>query len=95
MTESIMSNEKRCLICGTTIDLHRHHIFHGTSNKQISENEGCWVWLCFHHHDDGSKECIHNNPQYEKTMQMFCQYVWEREKGSRDEFRKKFGKSYL
>lgn len=95
MSESIICNDKECFICGTTFDLHRHHIFHQFGNRDKSEQDGCWIYLCMHHHDDYSKECIHNNPQFEQVMKMFCQYVWEQEKGTRDEFRDRFGKSYL
>ena len=94
MSESIISNEKVCFYCGTPLDLHKHHIY-GAGKRNISEREGCWIYLCMHHHDDGSKESIHNNPQFEKTMRQFCQYIWEQKRGSRDEFRKLFEKSYL
>lgn len=94
MSDSIISNEKRCFVCGTTLNLHRHHIFHGR-NKDNSEREGCWVYLCFHHHDDYSKDCVHNNPAFETTLKKFCQYIWEEKNGSRDDFREIFDKSYL
>lgn len=50
MTKSIVQQTKEvCFICGayTTI---RHHLCHGTGLRQVSEQEGLWVYLCNSHH---------------------------------------------
>lgn len=47
--KSIISNEKRCFLCGTTQNLEEHHIFAGGLRKQ-SEKYGCKVFLCHEHH---------------------------------------------
>lgn len=93
MAESIISNDKECFACGTLSDLHKHHIFMG-SNRAVSEKQGCWVYLCSNHHDM-SPEAVHFNHCFDITLKKFCQHVWEEKKGTRDEFRKLFGKSYL
>lgn len=93
MAKSILSNEKRCIICGST-DVHKHHIFMGSANRTVSEREGCWVYLCPEHHNM-SNDGVHFNICFNLTLKMFCQYAWEHEKGTRDEFRERFGKSYL
>ena len=94
MSKSIISNEKECFICDTQFNLHKHHIFYGYSNRVNSENEGCWVYLCARHHDF-SDDAVHMNICFDITLKKYCQHVWEEKKGSRDEFRKIFGKSYL
>jgi hypothetical protein len=42
-----------------------------------------------------SNDGVHFNICFNLTLKMFCQYAWEHEKGTRDEFRERFGKSYL
>ena len=92
MSKSIMSNEKQCFICGA-LEVHKHHIYHTTANRVVSERQGCWVYLCPKHHNM-SDEGIHFNTPFDITLKKYCQQIWE-EKHSRDEFIKTFGKSYL
>ena len=49
MSKSIISNEKCCFRCGTTQNLHRHHIYAGRFRNK-SEKYGLWVYLCAEHH---------------------------------------------
>lgn len=94
MSKSVMSNEKRCLICGTTANLQRHHIF-GASNRQKSEDHGCWCWLCLRHHT-GSNQSVHRDQEMNLELKERCQFALESRHGwSRDQFREVFGKSYL
>lgn len=90
---SILSAEKRCFICGTTQNLHRHHIYHG-ANRKISERWGCWVYLCYAHHN-GSNMGVHFNSELDRELQCRCQEAWEAQFGSREDFRKTFGRSFL
>lgn len=91
--ESILSNEKRCYVCGSQINLHRHHIYFGTSNRKNSEIHGCWVWLCAYHHNL-SDEGVHFNHMLDLALKQECQRAFEKEH-SREEFREIFGKSWL
>ena len=96
VSESIISNEKVCFICGTTLNLHRHHVFHQRGNRDVSEREGCWCYLCMRHHDDYSKDSVHNNPPFQIMLQKFTQKLWEdKNGGSRERFIETFGRSYL
>ena len=61
MAKSIMQTEKRCYVCGTTYNLHDHHIFYGTANRKQSEKHGFKVFLCGRHHNL-SNEGVHFNP---------------------------------
>ena len=51
MSKSIVSNERICLVCSTTHNLHKHHIFYGTGKRMLSEKYGCWCYLCGVHHN--------------------------------------------
>ena len=92
MKDSIISNDKRCFVCGCPIGLHRHHCFHGI-NRKNADNDGCWIYLCFSHHT--GMEGVHNNRALDVMVMKMAQMVWESKIGSREEFRKRYGKSYL
>lgn len=96
MSESILSTDKECYVCGTTINLHRHHIFPGNPGREISEREGCWVWLCGPHHNLSS-EGVHFDRQLDNEIRKECQKKWmEVNNATEDDFRKTFKRgSYL
>ncbi len=89
---SIMSNEKRCYVCGSQISLHRHHIYAGRANRKNSEEHGCWCWLCIDHHIGYNG--VHNNSKLDIRLKKECQKIFEQEH-TREEFRQIFGKSYI
>ena len=93
MSKSIISNNKRCIVCGTTKNLHRHHIYYGTGNRRQSEKFGCWCYLCGNHHNL-SNEGVHFNSDLDEAIKRVCQIRFEAYH-SRDEFREIFGRSYL
>ena len=95
MSESIISNERQCIVCGSTLDLHRHHIFEGFGRRQISEKHGCWCYLCSKHHNASSKYGIHFNKMLDLHVKQMCQKAWEEKHGSRDEFIRLFTRSYI
>lgn len=94
MSKSLISNEHYCLVCGTTFDLHKHHIFYGTANRKLSEKYGCWCYLCAKHHNL-STNGVHFNKHLDLAIKEQCQKAWEFKYGSREDFIKTFGRSYL
>lgn len=94
MAKSIISNERKCLVCDSTVNLHKHHVFEGTANRKKSEKDGCWVYLCSRHHN-GSNAGIHYNKVFETNLKQKCQKEWEKIYGSREDFIKRYGRSYL
>lgn len=92
--ESIIQKEKQCLVCGTTYNLHSHHCLHGTANRKQAEKYGLKVWLCAYHHNM-SNEAVHFNKEFDTYLKKLAQVHFEKKHGSREEFRKVFGKSYL
>ncbi len=93
MPKSILSNEKRCYECGTTVNLHKHHIFFGIANRKWSEKYGCWVYLCAHHHNM-SNDGVHSDKAFDLRLKEKCQAAFEKDH-SRAEFMQIFGKSWL
>ena len=94
MSQSIISNEPECLVCGTTLNLHRHHIFPGNGRRQLSEKYGCWCYLCARHHNM-SNAGVHFNKELDMKLRRQCQKAWETRYGSTEAFMRLFGRSYL
>lgn len=94
MSESIICNDKECFICGKRDQLHKHHILYGTANRELSEEDGCWIYLCGAEHNL-TKKGVHYNRQFDITLKKFCQHLWEEKYGDREAFRKRYGRSWL
>lgn len=92
--KTVLQIEKECLVCGTTYNLHEHHIFSGTANRKQSEKYGLKVFLCARHHNMSS-EGVHFNRQLDLKLKRMAQKYFEENCGSRDDFRREFGKSFL
>lgn len=98
MSESIVSNEYKCIICGNPgydfkKGLHRHHVFYGTANRAKSEEWGCWVWVCPYHHNS-SMNSIHANKGMDLTLKRRTQEKFEELYGH-EKFMEEFGRSWL
>lgn len=88
-TKSRISNEKRCIYCGKTYGLERHHIFNGPWRSK-SETDGLWVWLCEDHHrqvTEGFAERV--------KLKAMGQRIYEQQIGTRQEFRQRYGRYYI
>lgn len=72
---------------------HRHHIF-GSSNRKRSEKYGFIVPLRPDLHNM-SNEGVHFNRELDLKFKVMAQEYYEANYGTRDQFRKEFGKSYL
>lgn len=92
--ETALQSEKECYVCGTTCNLHSHHIFMGTANRKQSEKYGLKVWLCAYHHNM-SNEGVHFNKPLDNHLKEMAQQYFEEHFGTREDFRREFGKSYL
>lgn len=91
--ESIIQSEKECLICKTTKDLHLHHIF-GASNRNHSTKYGLTCFLCAYHHNM-SDEGVHFKRETDIALKEYAQRKFEAKWGTREDFRRIFGKSWL
>lgn len=93
MSKSIISNTKQCYICGNPQNIHKHHVFYGSSNRSNSEKYGCWIYLCAPHHNM-SDMGIHFDKELDLEIKKNCQREFERIY-DHDTFLKVFGKSYI
>ena len=92
--KSIIQTDKTCWFCGTTQNLHCHHIFPGVANRKKSEQHGMKAYLCGMHHNL-SNESVHFNRDMDLMLKKHAQQVFEDKIGTRDYFIKEFGKSFL
>lgn len=90
--ESVINSQRQCFLCGTTRDLHAHHIFPGNPRRKHSEERGFKVYLCAYHH---RKIHQHINSGESLKLKQFCQAYYESNYGTREDFIREFGKSRL
>ena len=94
MKKSILQRSEACYICGTTINLHLHHVFYGTANRKLSDADGCVIYLCLEHHTGNSG--VHHNKQLDLTIKAKCQMQWEKTfNKTSDDFIQRYGRNYL
>lgn len=94
MAKSILQQEKRCYITGSTGNLQKHHIYFGR-NRKTSEKHGFWVWLIgeLHNQSDLGVHCK-NGHELDLRLKQECQQKFE-ETHSRSEFMALIGRNYL
>lgn len=92
MAKSIIQDDKNCLICGTGVT-EEHHIFFGSANRKQSDKYGLIVYLCAEHHR--GENGVHHNRHFDLMLKREAQLVFEEDVGTRLEFMKIFGRSYL
>lgn len=93
MAKSIMVDDmKHCIFCGKPAE--EHHVFFGTSNRKIADKHGLTIPLCYLHHREGS-DAAHKNRIVDLALKCWTQSVYEEKIGTREDFRREFGKSYL
>lgn len=99
--KSIIQNEKICFLCGCCTPsgyydgLEDHHIFFGTGNRKKSEKLGLKVWLCGETCHRTGKRSAHKNRETDLFLKRHAQEVYEATYGSRADFIREFGRSYL
>lgn len=86
-----------------TQNVQRHHIFGGTANRRLSDEDGLWVPLSDEHHQ--GKMSVHMNKEMRVLMRIIGQLAWEKhyiaenenvsEDDAREAFRKRYGISML
>lgn len=82
--------EGTCFLCWRYGKLDKHHLIPGTANRKNSEKYKLYEFVC--------REChrkIHDDPDLMLFMKCHGQLLFETESGTREDFIKIFGKSYL
>ena len=93
MANSIIQNDKKCYVTGSTTNLHKHHIFSGTANRKKAEQYGLWVYLRADWHNM-SAYGVHFNKRLDTELKQLAQRKFE-EKHGHEMFMSVFKKNYL
>jgi len=88
-----MQTERECYKCKTTSGLHLHHIYFGTANRRVSDDNGFTVYLCGKHHNL-SNYGVHFDCGFDLTLKQECQRKYE-ETHTRQEFMDLIGRNYI
>lgn len=89
----------------------KHHLLFGRGIRELAEQDGLWIPLTNAEHNmsrDGLLYQIHGNPTAEKLSKMLGQAIYEKEyyrqycttagnirDDAREDFRKRYGQSWL
>ncbi len=92
MKSIIVERTDRCVICGSPY-VEIHHAIHGTANRKVADKYGLTIPLCHEHHLGALGP--HLNRTVDLTYIKAAQRAFESKVGTREEFRKLFGKSWL
>lgn len=104
MKSIVQQDESRCYLCGgiaywndndTLERLEKHHIFGGNPNRKHSEKYGLFIFLHGDKCHRNGKQSVHRNKAVRMAVQAAGQKAFEEKIGTREEFRRIFGKSYL
>lgn len=90
----MITKDKKCFFCPSTIALEEHHCLHGTANRKKADKYGLTVWLCPYHHRLG-KKAVHNCQETDKILQKYGQQYFLDNIGNMDLWMQEFGKNYL
>lgn len=94
-SQSKLSNLRECYICGSRYNLEIHHIFFGNPNRNFSDEDGMWCYLCSECHRGTygvhGKKGERNNDYLKRRAQM----KWEKAYGDTEAFIERYGRSYL
>lgn len=95
------TDARLCAICGK-LATETHHLIYGSSQRKLADRDGITMPLCRSCHKD-----IHYIGKLGALSKMFGQLMWERWfmadfghadktlKDTREEFRQRYGQSYL
>ena len=81
----------RCYICGKPA-VHIHEVFFGTANRKNSIKWGCYVGLCYEHHEGNTG--AHHDQATNLKLKEDCERAFE-EKYGREKFFEVFGKYWI
>lgn len=87
--DSIIQRLQECYLCGRRDGLEVHHCIHGTANRRLSDKDGLTVYLCRDCHRD-----LHDKGLNDDYLKAVAQNAWCAKYGSREDFRRRYGKTF-
>ena len=94
MPKSIITQKKRCFICGSRRWIEWHHVY-GGCDRQTSDDYGLVVPLCHYCHNEPPKG-VHFNKEIRRKLQADVQWIAMEHYGwDMNQWRSLFGRNYL
>jgi len=99
--KSIMQKDERCFLCKKAIGTETHHVFFGTANRKLSDQDGLTVRLCWECHHLKAHKASTPEAEY---LHKAGQEAWEAYYGPalklvgrdpRKAFMERYGKNWL
>lgn len=81
--------DRSCFVCGSGRDIEVHHCLHGTANRRLAEEDGLVIYLCHSCHQD-----LHDKGTFDRSIQHLAQETYISKLGSREDFRRRYGRFY-
>jgi len=78
-----------CEICRMPAH-HLHHVFSGISNRSMSTKYDFTMYVCYRCH-----KRMHDSPYFALKYKIMFQKLYEKKYGTRDQFIKEFGRSWI
>lgn len=92
--KSVIQSEKICYICGSHNGLQEHHCLSGNPNRKLAEKYGLKIYLCYRCHK-ALHDKDNNDNNFEKQIKILGQKTFESIYGTREDFIRIFGKSFI
>lgn len=83
-----------CIVCGSPW-VHMHHIFHGSHRRKFADKYGYMIPLCQRHHTGDNGIHLARNRGYDLAWKQTAQKHYESHYGTREDFIRECGKSYI
>ena len=91
----VTTDDYACFFCGRPADC-EHHLLFGKGIRDLAEEDGLKVPVCNNCHTIGTLSGrVHDNSKAEQLSKMLGQAIFENKIGTREQFMKRYGRSYL
>lgn len=91
MEKSKRIDAECCALCGKS-PVQIHHIFFGTANRKLADEDGLIIPLCLEHHL--GKRGVHHDHELDLILKRKAQAFYEKTH-TREDFIRRYGRSFL
>lgn len=95
MKSIVTEYDNICIFCGRQAEAEHHLIFGTAAENSVIRTDSRFRFVITVTTWANKLHRIHDNPMAERLSKMLGQAMFEAKIGSREEFRKRYGRSYL